>query len=144
MRAVDDWTERALEALEAGGKRSTVRRTVVEKLAEQPCAVSAAELSDQLSHEGRAVGRATVYRVLEGLRELQLVQKLELGRDGTRYEPDRGEDHHHHFVCDRCGDVVPFSDPGLERAITRLARQASFEVAGHDVVLHGDCARCAG
>jgi Fur family transcriptional regulator, ferric uptake regulator len=139
----DDWSERAISALEAGGKRSAVRRAVVEKLAEQPCAVTAAELARQLDGEGRAVGRATVYRVLEGLREVQLVQRLELGRDGTRYEPARaGAGHHHHFVCDRCGDVVPFSDPALERAIDRLASSAAFRVAGHDVVLHGDCRRC--
>ena len=89
------------------------------------------------------MGRATVYRVLEGLRELHLVQRLDLGRDGSRYEPARGgADHHHHFVCDACGDVVPFSDPGLERALSRFARQAAFDVAGHDVVLHGACERC--
>jgi len=141
---VDEWSERALSELERGGKRSAVRRAVVEKLAEQPCAVSAADLAGQLGADGRAVGRATVYRVLEGLRELHLVQRLEVGREGVRYEPARpGADHHHHFICDACGEVVPFSDPGLERAIDRLARQASFAVAGHDVVLHGACGRCA-
>jgi Fur family transcriptional regulator, ferric uptake regulator len=138
----DDWSEQALAALEQGGKRSTVRRAVVEKLAEQSCAVTAADLASLLSADGRAVGRATVYRVLEGLRELRLVQCLDLGRDGTRYEPARAEDHHHHFVCDSCGGIVPFSDAGLERAIDRLARQTSFDVAGHDVVLHGACGRC--
>ena len=139
----DDWSERAISELEAGGKRSVVRRAIVEKLAEQACAVSAAELAEQLGADGRPVGRATVYRALEGLRELHLVQRLELGREGTRYEPARsGEHHHHHFVCDGCGDVVPFSDPGLERAITRLADKAQFRVADHEVVLHGACGRC--
>jgi Fur family transcriptional regulator, ferric uptake regulator len=138
----DDWTERAISQLERGGKRSGARRAVVEKLAEQSCAITAADLAALLDADGRAVGRATVYRVLEGLRELRLVQSLELGREGTRYEPDRGSDHHHHFVCDSCGNVVPFADPGLERAIARLSRQASFAVAGHDVVLHGACERC--
>lgn len=138
----DEWTQQAIAELERGGKRSSARRAVVAKLAEQSCAVSAADLADQLGADGRAVGRATVYRVLEGLRELHLVQRLELGREGTRYEPARADHHHHHFVCDACGDVVPFSDPGLERAIARLARKASFDVAGHDVVLHGACGRC--
>lgn len=142
MGMADDWSTRAIEQLERGGKRSDVRRAVVAKLAEQPCAVSAADLADQLGADGRAVGRATVYRVLEGLRELRLVQRLELGREGTRYEPARADHHHHHFVCDGCGDVVPFSDPGLERAIARLARSAAFDVSDHEVVLHGACGRC--
>jgi Fur family ferric uptake transcriptional regulator len=140
---LDQWTERALEELERGGKRSAARRAVVEKLAEQSCAVTAADLAGQLGAGGRAVGLATVYRVLEGLRELHLVQRLDVGRDGARYEPARsGAGHHHHFVCDDCGEVVPFSDPGLERAIDRLARSAAFDVSGHDVVLHGACGRC--
>lgn len=139
----DDWSERAIAGLERGGNRSTVRRAVVEKLGQQSCAVTAADLADQLGAEGRSVGRATVYRVLEGLRDLRLVQRLDLGREGTRYEPARaGDDHHHHFICDACGDVLPFSDPGLERAIDHLAKQASFDVSAHDVVLHGACGRC--
>jgi len=142
MAGHDDWPERAIALLEQGRNRSTVRRAIVEKLGEQECAVTAAELARQLSRDGREVGRATVYRVLERLRELSLVQRLELGHGGTRYEPARG-DHHHHLVCGRCGDVVPFADPGLERAIDRIAGTLSFDVAGHDGVLHGACERCA-
>jgi len=142
MAGHDHWDERAIALLEEGGNRSTVRRAIVEKLGEQACAVTAAELAKQLSTDGRDVGRATVYRVLERLRELSLVQRLDLGHGGTRYEPARG-DHHHHLVCDRCGDVMPFADAGLERAIDRIAGEVSFAVAGHEVVLHGACERCA-
>jgi Fur family transcriptional regulator, ferric uptake regulator len=144
MAGHDDWNERAIALLEEGGNRSTVRRAIVEKLGEQECAVTAAELADQLGRDGRKVGRATVYRALERLRELSLVQRLELGHGGTRYEPARDDHHHHHhLVCDRCGDVVPFADAALEKAIDRVAGKVAFQVAGHDVVLHGACERCA-
>lgn len=142
MATTDDWSEGAIELLEKGGKRSAVRRAVVEKLADQDCAVSAESLAALLRADGRDVGRATVYRALERLRDLNLVQRLELGPRGTRYEPARA-DHHHHLVCDRCGDVIPFEDAALERAIDRVASEVSFEVAGHDVTLHGACGRCA-
>ncbi len=53
-------------------------------------------------------------------------------------------DHHHHMVCDSCGKFFPFEDPGLERAIDRLARRAdSFDVQAHDVTLHGACDACS-
>ena len=144
VATVDEWSARAVADLESGGKRSSVRRAVVEKLGAQHCAVSAAELDAQLRADGSAVGRATVYRVLERLRELGLVERLDLGKAGTRYEPHRdGPAHHHHIVCDRCGDVVPFADPGLERAIKKLEGRLDFEVSGHDVVLHGACGDCA-
>ena len=139
----DEWSEAAISALEEGGNRSRVRQAVVEKLAEQSCAVTAAELADQLARQETHVGRATVYRVLERLRALRLVQGLDVGPEGTRYEPARHTTHHDHFVCDRCGDVTQITDSGLERAIRRLAAEATFTVERHDVVLRGACADCA-
>jgi Fur family transcriptional regulator, ferric uptake regulator len=141
----EDWSDRAVAELESGGKRSRARRAIVEKLGEQECAVTAAELDVELRADGRTVGRATVYRVLEQLRDLGLVQRLDLGGGGTRYEPARsGPGHHHHIVCQRCGEVIPFEDAELERAIARLVDRLDVEVAGHEVVLHGECGRCLG
>lgn len=143
MSATEDWTTSAVERLERAGKRSSVRRAIVQKLGEQPCAVSAVDLDDQLRADGQPVGRATVYRTLEKLIDLGLVERLDLGVAGTKYEASRtGEHHHHHVVCDDCGEVVPFSDTGLERAIDRLARSLDFEISGHEVVLHGRCGTC--
>lgn len=143
MATVDDWTDRAVDRLEQGGKRSEVRRAVIEKLGAQPCAVSAQDLEDLLTEDGRKVGRATVYRVLDQLLDAGLVERLDLGKAGTRYEPHRhGSGHHHHVVCDSCGDVIPFADPGLEKAIDKVVSKLPFAVSGHDVVLHGACGDC--
>ena len=46
------------------------------------------------------------------------------------------------MVCDRCGDVQPFADDDLERAVDRLADRVAFAVAEHEIVLHGECADC--
>jgi Fur family ferric uptake transcriptional regulator len=71
------------------------------------------------------------------------VGRLETGQGIARYEPllPSGE-HHHHLVCDRCGRVIPFDDPDLEATMERVARRVRFEVAEHDVVLHGACGSC--
>jgi len=138
-----NWTAQAVEELEREGKRSQVRRAVVEKLGEQQCAVSAVELNELLRADGHPVGRATVYRALERLIELGFVERLDLGVAGTRYEPARhGPGHHHHVVCEQCGDVAPFSDKGLERAITKAAGALDFDMTAHEIVLRGLCGRC--
>jgi Fur family ferric uptake transcriptional regulator len=80
--------------------------------------------------------------VLEELEQAGLVVRLELGGGLSRFEPARIDDHHHHLVCDDCGDIVPFEDQGLERVIKRISRDVSFEVTAHDVVLHGTCGEC--
>jgi Fur family transcriptional regulator, ferric uptake regulator len=87
------------------------------------------------------VGRASVYRVLDELESLGLVSRVDVGDGVARYEP-HGPEHHHHLVCDGCGRLEPFQDDALEQAIHRLADRVSFDVADHDVTLHGSCERC--
>lgn len=140
------WAEHALAALQrAGYRRGGARTAVVEALARHDCAVTAIELDEELRRRKPAVGRASVYRALEQLEQLGLVQRLEVTRGTAGYERVvPGGQHHHHAICRRCGRMVPFEDPSLERAIARLSDQISFEVTGHDVVLRGRCERCAG
>jgi Fur family ferric uptake transcriptional regulator len=145
-RSAVSWAESAGSRLaEAGYRRGGARRAVVDLLAEKECAVSALDIEDQLRANGRQVGRASVYRVLDELEELGLVMRLDLGTGTARYEvvDPAGEHHHHHLLCDDCGDLVPFSDPELERVIGRVSRRLPYPVSGHDVTLHGSCATCS-
>jgi Fur family transcriptional regulator, ferric uptake regulator len=145
MSDARDWVDHALRTLAAAGyRRGGARTAVVEVLGRQTCALSAREIDAALQGDGRTVGRASVYRTLETLAELKLVQRLDLGHGDKRYEPHRptGE-HHHHLVCDRCGHVQPFEDPELEAALEKLASRVSYKVDEHDVVLHGACVDCS-
>jgi Fur family transcriptional regulator, ferric uptake regulator len=140
-----DWTEHALATLERDGHRAgAARRTVVELLGRQDCCLSAKEITEQLRTEGREVGLASVYRALELLDALKLVQRLDAGEGVVRYEPFRqGGEHHHHIVCEGCGGVAAYEDAELERAIAALAHRLSWEVEAHDVVLRGRCPACS-
>ena len=138
------WREHALATLAAAGhRRGGARNAVVDLLDRQTCALSAQEIDDRLRAQGRGVGRASVYRILELLTELRLVQRIDVGQGVARYERHQPDgDHHHHLVCDRCGTIAPFEDPALEQAIERVSRRLSFAVDDHDVVLHGACGDC--
>lgn len=141
---MDDWGQDATRRLaEAGFRRGGARSAIVELLDSKSCALSAYEIEDELRAGGRKVGRASVYRVLDELAGLGVLARVEVGQDSVRYEAARSDEHHHHhMVCERCGDVAPFADPDLERAVHRLARRVSFDVAGHDIVLRGACPAC--
>ena len=140
------WVERAELALAAAGrKRGGARRAVLELLASESCALTAIEIEDALRRAGpvRSVSRASVYRILDELEGLRLVQRVDIGRSMVRYERAcEREDHHHHLVCDECGIVMPFSDPALERAITSLSERVPLAVSEHEIVLHGACRDC--
>ena len=144
-KADTDWAKHALEALGAAGyRRGGARTAVVEALARHDCAVTALELEEELRRGKASVGRASVYRALDSLEELQLVQRFEAERGIASYERiDPSGHHHHHAICRRCGKLEPFEDHGLEQAIEQVSRQVPFEIAEHDVVLRGLCERCA-
>jgi Fur family ferric uptake transcriptional regulator len=143
-REAEGWSELAEARLQqAGFRRGGARAAVIGLLGDQSCALSAYEIEAKLREDGRGVARASVYRVLDQLDTLGLVTKIEVGQGIARYEPNRpGHDHHHHMVCARCGEVIPFADAELEATIDRVAERVTFEVSEHEIVLHGACADC--
>lgn len=138
------WVDHASEVLRAAGYRSGGARTaVIAYLAGQACCRSAQEVFDGVRNT-RPVGIASIYRALELLVELRLVQKVDLGDGTARFELATGRDHHHHVVCGDCGKVEPFSDEGLETAMASLAGTLGYQLDAHDVVLRGACSDCRG
>jgi Fur family transcriptional regulator, ferric uptake regulator len=140
-----EWETSARAALRQGGHRTGgARQAVVGLLARQSCCISAQEISERLRDSGTDVGLASVYRALDLLHELGLVQRVAFGDGGYRFEPvSPGGDHHHHAVCDTCGRVTRFEDERIERQLERLAGDLRHSMSGHDLVLHGRCASCA-
>lgn len=135
------WAERAKSRLnEAGFRSGAARRQVIELLDGEHCALTALEIDRRLP----SVGRATVYRTLEQLEELELVHRVDVGGESAAYERNDPTEHHHHMVCVRCGRLVPFEDQALERAIHAVGERADFDVTAHDVLLRGVCPACKG
>jgi Fur family ferric uptake transcriptional regulator len=140
----DAWIETALARMRSEtGRSGGARRAVVEFLGAQECCTSAQEIHDGVRAGGARVGIASVYRALEGLDELGLVQRVDLGDGISRFErADPSGEHHHHLVCGNCGKVEPFEDPALEKAIAGVAGGRGYAVAAHEVVLRGACGDC--
>jgi Fur family ferric uptake transcriptional regulator len=134
-----DWAEQAKGRLnEAGFRSGAARRQVIELLEREDCALTALEIDRRLP----SVGRASVYRTLEQLEQLHLVHRVDVGGEGVAFERNDPGGHHHHMVCERCGRLIPFSDPALERAIEGIGERADFEITAHDVLLRGRCPDC--
>jgi Fur family transcriptional regulator, ferric uptake regulator len=139
-----DWASHTLARLAEDGYRSSAPRTeIIRALAGLGCSVSAADITTELQRRGSGTGAASVYRTLELLERLKLVQRVDVGEGLARYEPALpGGDHHHHIVCERCGKVSKFEDEGLEAAIHSLSHRVDFSIDAHDVTLRGECPAC--
>jgi Fur family transcriptional regulator, ferric uptake regulator len=139
-----DWVAHANGTLErAGYRHSAPRAAVVNALADLGCSVTAREIAERLHQRGQEVGVASIYRTLELLDRLRLARRVDAAESVARYEPvDPSGEHHHHLVCQRCGEVTAFEDEDLELVINQLSRRVEYAVDAHEVTLRGRCADC--
>lgn len=102
--------------------------------------LSAAEAHRLAARRVRGIGIATVYRNINRLLADRLLAAVDLPGHPPRYELPGGG-HHHHFLCLRCDRLydVGGCPPSLRRGLRN-----GFRVDGHEVVLYGTCAACAG
>ena len=83
---------------------------------------------------------ATIYKTLDALARLGLVNELSATGNSRRY--DANVDLHHHLVCTRCDRVTDYYDPALDR-IALPSRLEGFRARRVSVHFHGLCANCA-
>ena len=139
-----DWIGHARDTLERDGYRlSAPRAAVVDTLATLGCSVTAKEIADRLREQGEDIGVASIYRTLDLLDRLRLARRVDAAEGVARYEPiDPSGEHHHHLVCQSCGEVTAFEDGELEQAIEQLSRRVDYAIDAHDVTLRGECPEC--
>lgn len=90
------------------------------------------------------IGLATVYRTLELLTELKIVDKINFGDGVSRYDlRQEGADHfHHHLVCIECGSVDEIQEDLLEDVEKVVEKRWNFAIKDHRLTFHGICHRC--
>jgi len=90
------------------------------------------------------IGLATVYRTLELLNELNVVDKIQFGDGVSRYDlRQEGATHfHHHLVCIECGAVDEIQEDLLEDVEAIVEERWNFIIKDHRLTFHGICHRC--
>lgn len=134
---------------EHGLKKTKQRVLVLEALAS--CGdehLTAEEIYEIVKAEFPEIGLATVYRTIQLLSELGLVESIQLGDGYVRYEIGKigGTEahHHHHLICLECGKIISFRDDLLDELEKQIKESVSFQVINHEVKLYGYCEACLG
>ena len=131
-----------LTALERAGYRLTdARRAVALLIAERVGHFSAADLVAEARVRRLGIGRATIFRTLDVLSELAVVERIDLP-SGEHAYVGCAASHHHHVICSRCGRTADIEDAGLKSVVREVARQTGFRVDEHRLELFGLCAAC--
>ncbi len=87
------------------------------------------------------VGRATIFRTLNLLLELDIICQIVID-DGTFAYRVSAAGHHHHLICRDCAEVNDFHVEELEDLLQRLQLQNTFQMESHRLEVYGRCARC--
>src|SRR5699024_8441296 len=106
--------------------------------------LSAEEVFLLVKEKAPEIGLATVYRTLELLSELVIVDKINFGDGVTRYDLRKeGAKHfHHHLVCTECGSVEEVTDDLLGDVESIIENDWGFKVRDHRLTFHGICKQC--
>ena len=107
--------------------------------------LSAEDCHDILRERKAEIGLATVYRTLELLSDLGVLQKMEFGDGCSRYEVNTAvqkRQHHHHLICTKCGKVEEFDEDMLEDLEADILKKCGFKTLDHQVKFYGVCKEC--
>ena len=112
--------------------------------------LSAKEIYAALYSSHPGIGLTTVYRTMELLFRLGIVQKITAGDGQSRYELKSADkkDHHHHLICTRCGKIVNYRDfvqeelELVKKTEEALKKKYNFTILDHNIEFLGLCDKC--
>ncbi len=125
-----------------GGRVTTSRRAILETLLGIGGHVTAESLTARVQACQPDVHESTVYRFLDELEKLGVVDHVHLGHGPAVYH--LASDAHHHLVCDRCGAVVEVPEEVFAGLRTRLHADFGFSLAPRHFAVTGRCSACSG
>jgi Fur family ferric uptake transcriptional regulator len=135
-----------LSEVEARGVRLTAqRRVLIETIQEATSHLDAAGLLKQARQRDPNIDRATVYRTIELLKKLGMIDELDLMHlNGEKhyYELKTRQDHLH-LACFECGGILEFATPAFERLKEEIAAENQFEIQVIRLEVGGLCGACA-
>lgn len=135
-------TATIVAALEQAGYRLTSpRRALAALIATRDAHFTAEDLLTDSRRRRLGVTRATVFRSLDVLADLGVVERLDLPSGGHAFVACEPE-HHHHVVCSSCGRSTGVVDPGFERVAAAIARDTGYRIDAHRLELFGVCPAC--
>ena len=98
---------------------------------------SADDIHLELVKNSENVGLATVYRVLTQLEVAGLIEKNQFNKSQSNYELKKA--HHDHLICTKCGKIIEFNNPDIEKMQEKISTNFNFKLKTHVMTLFGEC-----
>jgi Fe2+ or Zn2+ uptake regulation protein len=131
-----------LAQLQENGYRLTAaRRVIVEAVQTSTRALTPLEVFDMARKKYRALGLVSVYRTLEKLEELHLIQRVHQPH-GCQAFISASQGHEHLLLCQNCGQVNFFEGDDLDTLTKAISKKTGYRITEHWLQLFGLCQTC--
>jgi Fur family transcriptional regulator, ferric uptake regulator len=141
-----DIETRIHQAFRALGERATQPRKTIAKslirLGHAGASFSAEDLLKRLHRTSPGIGRATVYRSIEKLVRMKVLDRIEFADGSHSFRLCESDGHHHHLACTRCHRVIELDFCLQEKQLAAIGRQERFRIDDHTITLFGLCKDC--
>ena len=128
--------------LSTAGIRVTGQRALILEVIRQGQGhLDAAEIYRRASIKQPRLSLSTVYRTMQTLKKLGLVEEVHIDDTHHHYEAKQAAEHYH-LVCLGCGAVIEFTYPLAHRITTGVPDAKEFEIVNTEVRVTGYCSRC--
>ncbi len=126
---------------DAGLRKTRQRESILEIIRNGKGHLDADEVYQRARKKQPRLSLSTVYRTLQTLKELGLIEEVRLDEAHHHYELKNSRDHYH-LICQRCGKIVEFEIPSGVALMRRIGRENHFTVTGMTVQMTGLCEEC--
>ena len=126
----------------AGGRITSARRALVTALLEADGHPTAEGLAAAVQAHQPDVHQTTIYRILDDLEHLGIVEHTHLGHGPAVYH--LSESAHPHVVCERCGVVISVDRKAFDALARQLREKHQFVLHPGHFAVTGRCRDCAG
>lgn len=129
-------------ALNTAGMRVTNQRALIMGIIRRGEGhLDADEIYRRAREKEPRLSLSTVYRTLQMLKKLGLVEELHFDESHHHYEVKPSAEHHH-LVCLGCGRVIEFNHPLSRYVKGNVPEARDFDIAEVEVSVTGYCAKC--
>ena len=126
---------------ERGGRITSARRALVAALLSADRHVTADDLAEEVQRSHPDVHQSTIYRTLDALEELGVVDHVHLGHGRAVYH--LADEVHQHLVCERCGGVTEVPEELFDDLAGTLRARYGFTLRSNHFAVLGRCGACA-
>lgn len=134
--------ERIFSLIRGSGGRMTVpTRSLITILTETDQHMTADDLIAELERRTPGIAPSTIYRLLQRLDELQVIEHVHSGSGGAFYHLRAHG--HAHLVCSDCGVIIDIPDTAFAQLASASRRLHDFTIEPHHSALLGRCGSCS-